>query len=130
MKIIQTSGKRKRSVARATLKPGNGTIKINSALLDHYNNLLARTRVMEPLILAGDASKKVNINVRVKGGGWHSQAEASRLAIAKSLVEVDKKLKKVFLEYDRHLLIADIRRKEQRKPNDSKARKSRQTSYR
>ena len=85
---------------------------------------------MEPLIIAGEVSKKVDINVNVNGGGWHSQAEASRLAVAKALAEFDKKLRKVYLDYDRHLLIADIRRKEQRKQNDSKARKSRQTSYR
>jgi len=46
------------------------------------------------------------------------------------LVEYDKKLKKQLLSYDRHLLVADVRRKEQRKPNDSKARKARQKSYR
>lgn|SRR3989338_657595 len=130
MKVIQTTGKRKTSVARATLKQGKGIVRVNSVLLDNYNNLFARTRLMEPLIIAGEVSKKVDINVNVNGGGWHSQAEASRLAVAKALAEFDKKLRKVYLDYDRHLLIADIRRKEQRKPNDSKARKSRQTSYR
>src|SRR3989338_8235970 len=109
MKVIQTTGKRKTSVARATLKQGKGIVRVNSVLLDNYNNLFARTRLMEPLIIAG---------------------EVSRLAVAKALAEFDKKLRKVYLDYDRHLLIADIRRKEQRKPNDSKARKSRQTSYR
>jgi len=130
MKVIQTTGKRKTSVARATLKQGKGIVRVNSVLLDNYNNVFARTRLMEPLIIAGEVSKKVDINVNVNGGGWHSQAEASRLAVAKALAEFDKKLRKVYLDYDRHLLIADIRRKEQRKPNDSKARKSRQTSYR
>ena len=130
MKVIQTTGKRKTSVARATLKQGKGIVRVNSVLLDNYNNLFARTRLMKPLIIAGEVSQKVDINVNVNGGGWHSQAEASRLAVAKALAEFDKKLRKVYLDYDRHLLIADIRRKEQRKPNDSKARKSRQTSYR
>ena len=130
MKVIQTTGKRKTSVARATLKQGKGIVRVNSVLLDNYNNLFARTRLMEPLIIAGEVSKKVDINVNVNGGGWHSQAEASRLAVAKAMAEFDKKLRKIYLDYDRHLLIADIRRKEQRKPNDSKARKSRQTSYR
>lgn len=130
MKSIQSTGKRKTSIARATLKPGSGIIRINSIPLNNYNNIMARTKIMEPLIISGDVSGKVDIKVNVEGGGWHSQAEASRLAIAKALAEYDKKLKKVFLDYDRHLLIADIRRKEQRKPNDSKARKSRQTSYR
>lgn len=130
MKVIQTTGKRKTSVARATLKQGKGIVRVNSVLLDNYNNLFARTRLMEPLIIAGEVSKKVDIKINVNGGGWHSQAEASRLAVAKALAEFDKKLRKVYLDYDRHLLIADVRRKEQRKPGDSKARKSRQTSYR
>jgi len=79
MKVIQTTGKRKTSVARATLKQGKGIVRVNSVLLDNYNNVFARTRLMEPLIIAGEASKKVDINVNVNGGGWHSQAEASRL---------------------------------------------------
>ena len=125
-KVIQSSGKRKRSIARATLKEGIGKIRINKILLKNYQPLIAQQRVMEPLILAGDIVNKININVKVNGGGWHSQADASRLAIAKALAEYDKRLRKVFLEYDRHLLVVDVRYKETRKPNDSKTRKSRQ----
>ena len=60
------------------------------------------------------------------------QIEAARLALAKALVEFSssKKLEEAFLEYDRHLLVADVRRKEACKPGDSKARAKRQTSYR
>ena len=70
--------------------------------------------------------------VQVFGGGTTSQAEASRLAIAKGLVEFtgSKKLKQDYLDYDRHLLVADVRRREARKPNDSRARAARQKSYR
>jgi len=77
--------------------------------------------------------KNVDINVNVFGGGIASQAEASRLAIARALVEYTKseRLKEKFLKYDRHLLVADVRRKETRKPNShSKARAKRQKSYR
>ena len=81
-------------------------------------------------MLAEDTANKVNIIVRVNGGGWQGQTEAARLAIARALVEFNKKLKKPFLDYDRHLLIADVRFKETRKPNDSKARSARQKSYR
>ena len=105
MKVIQTTGKRKTSVARATLKQGKGIVRVNSVLLDNYNNVFARTRLMEPLIIAGEVSKKVDINVNVNGGGWHSQAEASRLAVAKALAEFDKKLRKVYLDYYKHFLI-------------------------
>jgi len=77
--------------------------------------------------------EKMNFDVNVKGGGWQSQTEAIRLAIARALVAHTKsdKLRKDFLSYDRHLLIADTRRKEVTKPNDSgKARKKRAKSYR
>lgn len=131
-KSVHTSGKRKRAIARATLKPGKGKVKINGILLDVYGNELARTKLMEPLILADKISSKVDINVKVMGGGFMSQAEAARLAIGRALVKHSKsdKLKEQFLEYDRNLLVADTRRKEPCKPNDSRARARRQKSYR
>ena len=130
-KIIHTKGKRKRAVARATLKAGRGTIKINSKLLDVMQPKLVRLKIREPIILAGDTINKVNISVKVFGGGIMAQADAVRLAIAKSLVQYNKKLEKVFLDYDRQLLVADVRRKETHKPNShGKARAKRQKSYR
>ncbi len=130
MKLIQTQGKRKSAVARATLSPGNGRVTINDQLLDSYANEVLRLRICEPLILAGEVAKTINIAVKVMGGGVNGQADASRLAVARALVEHDKKLKKVFYDYDRLLLVADVRRKEACKPNDSKARAKRQKSYR
>lgn len=130
MKTIHTSGKRKTAVARATLKEGNGLIKINRIPLQVYQPEIARMKIQEPLLLAQDIPNKINISVDVFGGGWSAQADASRLAIAKALVQLQPNLKKTFLDYDRHLLIADIRRKEAYKPNDSKARAKRQKSYR
>lgn len=131
MKIINTSGKRKRAIARVTLKPGNGIVRINHITLDCYQPKLARLKLREPLLLAGGAADKVNIDVNVQGGGYMSQAEASRLAIARALVQSDKKLEDIFLKYDRHLLIADVRRKESSKPNcHGQARAKRQKSYR
>ena|SRR3989344_5014752 len=131
-KVIHVSGKRKRSIARATLEEGNGIVRVNKIVLDHYSNKLARMKLLEPLMIAEDLSKSVNINVNVRGGGWQSQAEASRLAIARALAEYSRgdKLKKAFLDYDRNLIVADIRRNESCKPNDSKPRKKRQKSYR
>jgi small subunit ribosomal protein S9 len=130
MKIIHKSGKRKRAIAKATLKPGKGIIRINSLLLDHYQPEIARMKILEPIILSGDTAKNFNISVKVKGGGWSAQADASRLAIARCLAEANKSLKKTFLEYDRHLLVADTRHTEPSKPNDSKPRAKRQKSYR
>ena len=132
-KIIHTAGKRKRSVARATAKKGKGLIKINSKPLDIYQPEIAKLRIQEPILLAGEPAKSVNINVNVRGGGWSSQAEAIRLAVAKALVEFtgSADLRKKYLEYDRHLLVADTRYKETKKPGThSHARKKRQLSYR
>ena len=132
-KTIHASGKRKRAVARASISSGNGIVKINNQILDNYSNKLARMKIMEPLLIAEDIPKKLNIKVNVIGGGWQSQAEASRLAIAKALVGYTKsdKLKNTFLEYDRHLLVQDSRKNEPCKPNDSgKPRAKRQKSYR
>jgi len=129
-KIIHCSGTRKRSVARATLKPGKGKVRVNKVPIDIYNSEILKLKIKEPLILAEDTIKEINIDVNVRGGGVNSQAEAVRLAIARCLAKYDKKLENVFLSYDRHLLIADVRRKEVCKPNDSKARKKRQSSKR
>ncbi|MCH8014397.1 MAG: 30S ribosomal protein S9, partial [Candidatus Dadabacteria bacterium] len=90
-------------------------------------------KLREPLTIAGDLANKVDIKVNVFGGGISSQADASRLAIAKSLIEYSKndKLKEQFLNYDRNLLVADVRRKEPSKPNrHGQARAKRQKSYR
>jgi len=129
-KMIHTTGSRKRAKARATLYPGKGIIRINKKILKTLNPLMARQKIMEPLLLSEGVADQVNINVKVIGGGWQGQTEAVRTAIARALVAFDKKLKKPFLDYDRHLLIQDVRFKETRKPNDSKARSSRQKSYR
>ena len=128
MKVIQTQGKRKSAIARASLSSGKGKVTINGQNLENYSNLHLRLRVSEPLILAN--VKNVDISINVDGGGSSGQADAIRLAVARALVKNDKKLKKVFDDYDRLLLVADVRRKEVCKPNDSKARAKRQKSYR
>lgn len=129
-KTIIASGTRKRAVARVALKPGKGKVRFNNIFLDNYNNSILRLRISEPLILAGDVAKTVDLDVNAHGGGANGQADAARLAIARALVEYDKKLRKVFYDYDRLLLVADVRQKEACKPNDSKARAKRQKSYR
>ncbi len=130
-KIINTAGRRKRAIARATLKPGSGKVRINRLLLQSYGTMLSRMKMQEPLLIAGPAANSVDIDVRVFGGGPTTQADAARLAIARALAKFDKKLEKQFLNYDRNLLVADVRRKEAHKPNcHGKARAKRQKSYR
>ncbi|MFH1456201.1 MAG: 30S ribosomal protein S9 [archaeon] len=129
-KNVHTSGKRKQAIARATLSTGNGNVHVNGRPLEHFEPKVAMMKIQEPLMLAGDMVKKLNINVKVFGGGWSSQSEAVRLAIGRGLVEINKSLKKTFQDYDRHLLVGDVRRNEPCKPNDSKPRAKRQKSYR
>jgi small subunit ribosomal protein S9 len=131
MKTVVVSGKKKEAIGKAVVREGNGVIRINKKRLETFPWLL-RTYISEPVILAEDFVKKVNIDITIRGGGVKGQAEVARLLIAKGLVNFfeDDDLKATFLKYDRHLLVSDTRRKEPRKPLRSKARASKQTSYR
>lgn len=132
-KTIQTSGKRKRAIARATFSAGKGMVLINNKQLDAFKPELIKLRIQEPLLLAEKLAEGIDITVHVYGGGVTSQADAARLAIARGLVAYTNStaLKNTFLEYDRQLLVADIRRKENAKPNShGQARAKVQKSYR
>ena len=133
MNKIITSGKRKTAIARAIITEGSGKIRINKK---PYNtlNTFDRLKIEEPLRIAENILGKINFDVaiNVRGGGEKSQIEASRLALARAIIEFakNKNLEQAFLEYDRNLLVADVRRKEAYKPGDSKARRKRQSSKR
>ena len=129
-KVIITQGKRKRAIARAVLQQGHGKVRMNGQFLSSLRNKMVQLKISEPLVLADEVVKNVDITINVRGGGVNGQADAARLAIARALVEFDPKLEKTFNDYDRLLLVADVRRKETRKPNYSKARAKRQKSYR
>ena len=131
--IVNTSGKRKQAIARATIKKGKGRVRINRQLLETIRPASMRLKMQEPLLLAGELSGEVDVSVSVRGGGPTSQTEAARLAIAKGLVQYSKSavLEDRFLSYDRQLLVADVRRKESAKPNrHGQARAKGQKSYR
>lgn len=131
-KPVNTSGKRKTAIARATVKKGVGRVKINKKPVEIYTPEIARLKIMEPLNLAGEKTKNVDINIDVKGGGVMGQADAVRTAISRGLVDFynDATLKNTFLSYDRSLLVNDTRRKEPKHPLGRGARKKRQKSYR
>lgn len=132
MKIVVTSGKRKTATARAVIKPGKGRVRINSVPVEIHQPELARMKIMEPLIIAKELAEKVDIEVKTWGGGFMAQAEAARTAIARALLEFsgDEDLRKAFLEYDRTLLVNDVRRKLPKIQGGRGARARRQTSYR
>ncbi len=129
MKVIHVSGTRKKATARVTLTEGKGIVRINSQRVEMVEPALAREKLMEPLVLAGETAQGVDLCV--SGGGMNGQAEAVRVGISRALVRHDKKLEKVFTQYDRQLLVPDVRQKETHKPNrHGHARAKRQKSYR
>lgn len=145
-RIVVASGKRKTAVAVAVVRRGSGKVFINKIPLEVLPIEMARMKIEEPLMLAGNLRNLVDIEVNVKGGGFMSQAEACRMAIARGLVEflrcedenevcknlneLSKKLEKIFEEYDRHMLVGDPRRTESEKPMRYSARRRKQRSYR
>ncbi len=133
VKIIQTSGKRKRAIARAVCTSGKGVVTFNRMPLSQIQPEMLQLRLQEPLLLADKLADGVDIHITVRGGGATSQIDAARLAIARALVAFTNStaLKNTYLEYDRQLLVADIRRKESAKPNShGQARSKVQKSYR
>jgi small subunit ribosomal protein S9 len=128
-----SSGKRKEAVARAEISDGSGKMTFNGR--DYGNlELFDKLKIEEPLRIAENIIGKANFDIKItaQGGGNKGQIDAARLAAAKAIVNFTKssELKQAYLDYDRSLLVADVRRKETRKPGDSKARAKRQTSYR
>jgi small subunit ribosomal protein S9 len=132
-KEIHVSGKRKRAIARATITAGTGKVIINNTNIEAHEPKLYRLRIREPLLIAGERASKINVSVKIIGGGINGQADAARLAIGKAISKYfdDPKLTESLLKYDRNLLVADVRRKETSKPNrHGHARSKVQKSYR
>ncbi len=132
MVVVQKTGKRKTSVARATVVKGKGVIRINNEEISSYfSNSMSALKAQEPLLISGLVGK-YDIKVNVFGGGISSQVDATRQAIARALVEItgSDDLKKTFVDYDRSLIVSDTRFKETKKPGNSSARAKRQKSYR
>lgn len=128
-----TSGKRKRAIAKATIREGSGRVWINGR---DYKTLqiFDKLKIEEPLRITENALGKLNFDVEIKvaGGGEKGQIEAARIALTRSISNFIKseELTNMFFDYDRNLMVADVRRKETYKPGDSKARRKRQKSYR
>lgn len=131
-KVINTSGKRKTAIARATLREGKGRVRINSVPLEIYGTEMLRMKISEPLLLVPGVLNDVDVSIDVKGGGFMGQAEAVRTALARGIVKWsnDPKIKDTYLVYDRTLLVNDSRQKEAKKPHGRGARAKFQKSYR
>jgi small subunit ribosomal protein S9 len=122
------TGRRKTSVARVFLRPGQGAITVNHRTFDQYfERESSKLVVRQPLVLAG-AANDYDIFVTVTGGGKAGQAGAIRLGIARALCEADQTRRKVLKPAG--LLTRDARKVERKKYGRPGARKRFQFSKR
>jgi small subunit ribosomal protein S9 len=122
------TGKRKSSIARVTILPGNGKIEINKRSIEEFfPRPLHQTMVKQPLAVSGYEGN-VDVRVRVHGGGIGGQAGAIRHGVARALTEIDSELRPDLKR--RGFLTRDARVKERRKAGLKKARKRPQFSKR
>jgi small subunit ribosomal protein S9 len=122
------TGRRKTSIARVRLVPGNGKFIINNRDIEEYFNYeTLRTIAREPLTIT-ETVDKYDVIVNVQGGGFTGQAGAIRHGVARALLEVDGELRPI-LKKAGHLT-RDSRMKERKKYGFKKARKSPQFSKR
>lgn len=130
MKRIQYmgTGRRKKSVARVFLVPGNGKIIINKKSIDEYFGLdTLKYIVNQPLVLT-DTLSRYDVKVNVHGGGFTGQAGAIRHGISRALVRSDENLRSVLKKEG--FLTRDPRMKERKKYGLKKARRAPQFSKR
>ncbi|MCB2172071.1 30S ribosomal protein S9 [archaeon] len=131
-KSVLATGKRKTSKARVVVSEGKGRIRVNNVPIHLVEPYLAREKILEPYMLAGDYKDRVDISINTNGGGFMSQAEAARMGIAQGMVKFtrSKRLRSKYHEYDRTMLAGDARRKESKKFGGPGARRRKQKSYR
>jgi len=137
---------RKTSSAHVYITKGVGKVRINNVPVEMIQQETAREVMLAPLEVSGDLRNKVNISVRVRGGGFMGQANATATAITRALIgwtkskkeprdhpltkTIREDLKKRILEFDKYLISGDARRKEPKKFGGPGARRRKQKSYR
>lgn len=137
---------RKTAKAHVYISKGVGKVRINNVPVDMINQETAREAILAPLEIAGDLRKKIDISVRVKGGGFMGQASAIATAISRALTgwtkskkdpkdhpfskSIREDLQKRITEFDKYLISGDARRKEPKKFGGPGARRRKQKSYR
>ena len=131
--VTNTSGKKKTAVARATVRDGEGRVRIDSTPVELVEPEQSRLKMLEPFrVVEDDLRDDVDIDVTVDGGGFSGQADAARTAIARGLVQHlgDAELRDAFMSFDRSLLVNDDRQSEPKKWGGPGARARYQKSYR
>jgi small subunit ribosomal protein S9 len=130
--VTNTSGKKKTAIARATITGGEGRVRINGQPVELVEPELAKLKMLEPFRIADDRRDGVDVTVDVSGGGVMGQADAVRTALARALVDhySDAELRDAYMEFDRSLLVNDVRQSEPKKWGGPGARARYQKSYR
>jgi small subunit ribosomal protein S9 len=137
---------RKTARAHAYITKGVGRVRINNVPVEMVQQELVREVILGPLEVAGDLRNKIDLSVKVNGGGFMGQAYASAVAISRAMTgwtksrkepkdhpftrTIREDLRKRLGEYDKHLLSGDDRRKEPKKFGGPGARRRKQKSYR
>ena len=128
MDVINTSGRRKSSVARIYMKPGKGEVTINKRpFVEYFTTGTLQYKINQPFNITETAGQ-YDVNVNVYGGGITGQAEAVRLAVSKALIEVNPEWKSALKAEG--LTTRDPRMVERKKYGQKKARKKEQFSKR
>lgn len=146
VKLESYYASRKTARAHAFITKGVGRVRINNIPLEMVQQEVAREVMLGPLEVAGDVRNKVDLSVRVKGGGFMGQSYASAIAISRAMTgwtktrkepkdhpltrTIREDLRKRLNDYDKHLLSGDDRRKEPKKFGGPGARRRKQKSYR
>jgi small subunit ribosomal protein S9 len=145
-KIDLYPAQRKTCRALATISKGNGKVRINNVPAEILEPKIAKEMVLTPINLLGDVRNRVDIKVKVQGGGFMGQAFASAVAISRALTgqgkggrdpkdhpltkSVREEVRRKIMEFDRHLLSGDPRQTESKKFGGPGARRRKQKSYR
>ncbi|HEU4822788.1 MAG TPA: 30S ribosomal protein S9 [Nitrososphaeraceae archaeon] len=145
-KIDLYPAQRKTCRALATISRGNGKVRINNIPAEILEPKIAKETVLTPINLLGEIRNRVDISVKVRGGGFMGQAFASAVAISRALTgegkggrdpkdhpltkSVREEVRRKIMEFDRHLLSGDPRQTESKKFGGPGARRRKQKSYR
>jgi small subunit ribosomal protein S9 len=126
--LTQTTGRRKEAVARARLRPGTGTLTINGKAFEQYFPTDAQRMVVSEPLRVAEVDGSYDVDASIHGGGVTGQAGALRMAIARSLADLDPELRPALKKAG--LLTRDSRKKESKKYGLKKARKAPQFTKR
>ena len=126
--LTQTTGRRKEAVARARLRSGNGTHTINGKAFDVYFPTAMQRMIVTEALRVAEVEESYDVDATIHGGGSSGQAGALRMAIARSLVEIDPESRPALKKAG--LLTRDPRKKESKKYGLVKARKAKQYTKR